>query len=80
MIKLKRFNDVVETQKLNEELDTAAISALAAALTGTGITIAVITDVVKFMKEKGYTGMDGFFKALKEWRSSKEGDDVASKF
>jgi hypothetical protein len=80
MIKLKRFNDVVETQKLNEELDPITISALTAAIAGTGITIGVITDVVKFMKEKGYTGIDGFFKALKEWRSSKEGDDVASKF
>ncbi len=80
MANIKRFSDSWKEEMVKEELDTAMISALAGALAGGAITWAVISDVANLMKEKNYSGVKGFIKALKEWRDSKKGDDVASKF
>jgi len=82
MAKVKRFSEVWRDDSVNEEMtmDAATVSALAAALGGASITAAVVADVAKHMKDKGYTGVKGFIKALKEWRASKKDDDVASKF
>ena len=82
MAKIKRFSGSWNEDNVNEEIsfDTATVSALAAALTGGAITWAVINDVAKWMKDHNYTGVKGFIRALKEWRESKKGDNVASKF
>lgn len=82
MAKIKRFSGSWNEDNVNEEIsfDMATVSALAGALTGGAITWAVISDVSKWMKDHNYTGVKGFIRALKEWRESKKGDDVASKF
>lgn len=82
MAKIKRFSNSWEGSRVNEEVgfDTATISALVGALSGGAITWAVISDVASWMKKHNYTGVKGFIKAFGEWRESKKGDDVASKF
>lgn len=87
MVRIKKVDDMAparlrreSAQGVNEALDLGTVSALAAALLGGTITWSVISDVASWMRDHNYTGVGGFIKALKEWRKSKEGDDVASKF